>query len=66
MFDTHKLQFSKFENTNFFCPDTITTDYSIGPMVKSLSNDNQATKFTSFLTLLEAMLSTVKLRVPQR
>ena len=30
-----------------------------------LSNDNQATKFTGVLTLLEAMLSTVKLRVQQ-
>ena len=34
---------------------------------QSLSNDNQATKFTGVLTLLEldAMLSTVKLRVQQ-
>ena len=32
---------------------------------QSLSNDNQATKFTRVLTLLEAMLSTVKLRVKQ-
>ena len=32
---------------------------------QSLSNDNQATKFKEVLTLLEAMLSTVKLRVKQ-
>ena len=32
---------------------------------QSLSNDNQATKFIGALTLLEAMLSTVKLRVQQ-
>ena len=32
---------------------------------QSLSNDNQATKFTGVLTLLEAVLSTVKLRVQQ-
>ena len=32
---------------------------------KSLSDDNQATKFTGVLTLLEAMLSTEKLRVQQ-
>ena len=32
---------------------------------QSLSNDNQATKFTGVLTLLDAMLSTVKLRVQQ-
>ena len=32
---------------------------------QSLSNDNQATKFTGVLTLLEAMFSTVRLRVKQ-
>ena len=32
---------------------------------QGLSNDNQATKFTGVLTLLDAMLSTVKLRVQQ-
>ena len=32
---------------------------------QSLSNDKQATKFTGVLTLLEAMLSIVKLRVQQ-
>ena len=32
---------------------------------QSLSNDNQATKFTGVLTLLQAMLSTVKMRVQQ-
>ena len=30
-----------------------------------MSNSNQATKFTGVLTLLEAMLSTVNLRVQQ-
>ena len=32
---------------------------------QSLSNDNQATKLTGVLTLLDTMLSTVKLRVQQ-
>ena len=32
---------------------------------QSLSNDNQATKFTGVLTLLEAIFSTVRLRVQQ-
>ena len=43
----------------------VVSPFICNTLFHSLSNDNQATKFTGVLPLLEAMLSTVKLRVKQ-
>ena len=44
---------------------SVSGDHGKSLALKSLSNDNQATKFTGVLTLLEAMLLAVKQRVQQ-